>query len=411
MNEDVRQSYQWALSEAEKFYCKESSFLHDKNLVPFYENILFALLLMKSRNKEKIEQAAWILQRILAHEKSGLFPLYLHEYPSSSPRSFSFFAALYLIYRDFRHVLEKELRKDLEQTLFRMLETKPFHFQSELLFACGKYALGLQDDKELNSLAEKKDCIAWQRPAFLFEIFSALEILEQRPAAWSFFYEALASLWHAPTKSLLSTSLLQESPLHFLFNQRLISFPHFLQLAHVKGFFSQTLNEPKHLQKLSNFAAFSLQTIQGACFVCADKSLFAKQEKDQALFRFLLQEKEPATQFSCIQAKVYPDVHFLDNGLDLIFSFDKTNSPDNKEKGQELDFISNKELFVGKEKATYVLEGQTICPKDSSLRISFHAIEGRFAGRLSCLEGGAWKLKIKTWEEKAALCCKLRVIS
>ncbi|MCB1112613.1 MAG: hypothetical protein H7A37_07900 [Chlamydiales bacterium] len=55
--------------------------------IPFYENLLFALALFKSRTLEQGTEAALLLDRLVSFQSaSGNFPLYLHDFPNCQDR-------------------------------------------------------------------------------------------------------------------------------------------------------------------------------------------------------------------------------------------------------------------------------------------------------------------------------------
>lgn len=412
MNEAFIKKYHQALSAAQEYFSEQTVFLHDDKRISIAENILYSLLLMKSHNKEKIEIAISILQRLLAYQKDGLFPLYLHDYPVSQRASFSFFPALYQLYREYRHIMPKGLREELKNCLFKMLEAlEPYNFQSELTSACANLALGrITTTKVIDELAYRKDDIAWHRPVFLFEIYLALQILDEIPKSWSFFFEQIARLYCYPLNVFLLPSTCSSNPLELIFQEKQLPFPQFLQAALLRPFLVQNFERPSSLELKSKYGAFSLQKVQNTHLLFLDEKLFLRQEKDLCLFRFFQKQDHLSLQISCVQSKVYPTVEYHEDGVDFIFYFSKTICPDNKEKGQELELISNHELLVDGLKASYALEKQTICPKGVSFELSFEAIEGQFGARISFLQSDLWKLKIKTWEENPILRLSFRFV-
>jgi hypothetical protein len=50
--------------------------------IPFYENLLFALALCRTKTVDGVQEAKALLEKLLAYQGgSGLFPVYLHEFP------------------------------------------------------------------------------------------------------------------------------------------------------------------------------------------------------------------------------------------------------------------------------------------------------------------------------------------
>lgn len=85
--------------------------LHDK--VPLFENALFALALMQTRNGENIQEGSELLMALFPFQSSGLFPKYLHEYGRHFSNETT--AKLGLVFerieKEFLHVLKKSVRE------------------------------------------------------------------------------------------------------------------------------------------------------------------------------------------------------------------------------------------------------------------------------------------------------------
>ncbi len=56
-------------------YSKENSL----ETIPLYENVCFALALIRTKRRESIQEAKELLEHLLAFEVIGVFPLDLHE--------------------------------------------------------------------------------------------------------------------------------------------------------------------------------------------------------------------------------------------------------------------------------------------------------------------------------------------
>ena len=57
--------------------------------IPLLENFSFALALFRSRLTENVFKGKALLEKLLAFEVDGNFPVYLHEYPQCKDRDFS----------------------------------------------------------------------------------------------------------------------------------------------------------------------------------------------------------------------------------------------------------------------------------------------------------------------------------
>jgi len=103
-------------------HCYESEGTrHDT--IPLLENLCFALALFRSRLSDDILQGRQLLEKLLAFEVQGEFPIYLHEYPTIRDRgsSLDLLPALLHIQKEFGIVLGEGLQKQLAAAIARIL--------------------------------------------------------------------------------------------------------------------------------------------------------------------------------------------------------------------------------------------------------------------------------------------------
>jgi hypothetical protein len=91
MTEIHQKLLEQALKSGRALQSKETRFVHhyqgksDQTIhqtIPFYENLLFALALARTRTVEGVQEAKALLEKLLAYQSpNGLFPVYLHEFP------------------------------------------------------------------------------------------------------------------------------------------------------------------------------------------------------------------------------------------------------------------------------------------------------------------------------------------
>jgi hypothetical protein len=91
MTEIHQKLLEQALKTGRALQSKETRFVHhyqgksDQLLhqtIPFYENLLFALALARTRTVEGVQESKALLEKLLAYQSpQGLFPVYLHEFP------------------------------------------------------------------------------------------------------------------------------------------------------------------------------------------------------------------------------------------------------------------------------------------------------------------------------------------
>jgi hypothetical protein len=123
--EDKRYFIQLALNAGKDFLSQQTQYIHDRDAIPFYENICYILALVSSKQKENAEKAQDLLHHLLKFQIKnnsicdGAFPKYLHQYPYAKACSFQF--DLYLILEELlKHhslalgsVLANQLKKAL----------------------------------------------------------------------------------------------------------------------------------------------------------------------------------------------------------------------------------------------------------------------------------------------------------
>lgn len=105
-------------------HCYESCSENEHDTIPILENSCFVLALFRSKIADNVLEGRTLLEKILAFEVNGNFPIYLHEYPLCKNHclSLDILPVLHWIFRDFQSVLGEELKLKLEHTLKRIDE-------------------------------------------------------------------------------------------------------------------------------------------------------------------------------------------------------------------------------------------------------------------------------------------------
>jgi hypothetical protein len=85
--------------------------------IPTYENFCFALTLFRSRIAENVLEAKALLEKLLAFQVNGEFPVYLHEYPVCRYAGLGskLYPIIFFILRDFDMILGDHLREELHE--------------------------------------------------------------------------------------------------------------------------------------------------------------------------------------------------------------------------------------------------------------------------------------------------------
>ena len=84
--------------------------------IPLLENFCYVLALFRSRQTERIAEGKILLERLLAFEVNGNFPIYLHEYPLCKDRQMGLDILPVL------HWLQKEFHGALGPVLFKRVK-------------------------------------------------------------------------------------------------------------------------------------------------------------------------------------------------------------------------------------------------------------------------------------------------
>ncbi|MFI5344463.1 MAG: hypothetical protein ACHQUC_09610 [Chlamydiales bacterium] len=234
--EMTRRLVESAIAAGRAFQSPQTGFVHyyfsqpesaNHQTIPLYENLLFALALLRSRVIENIKEAQALLSRLLAFQNQaegpscGNFPFYLHEYPFC--RDFnvgiSFLAPFYWILKGFGHVLGQELRQRLEMSVGGIVQyglkadqSRSFPYSVALRFAASLIGLGGLLDRAdweqegvqmLNRLGDQPSQDSWYHTSHLSDLFIALQMakfdLSQQP--WKDFWQLASQTWHGPTAS------------------------------------------------------------------------------------------------------------------------------------------------------------------------------------------------------------------
>lgn len=105
-------------------YCYEDE--GNRETIPTYENFCFALALLRSKSMENVLEAKALLEKLLAFQVEGQFPVYLHEYPICRYEGLKdkLSTVIFYILRDFHGVLGDHLRELLSQLQHREPEAR-----------------------------------------------------------------------------------------------------------------------------------------------------------------------------------------------------------------------------------------------------------------------------------------------
>lgn len=237
-NGGVRQLIELATSCGRKHQNEQTGFVHffynkedekDNAAIPVYENLLFALSLMRSKSTDTVLEGKAIVEKILPFQNhveeigKGSFPIYLHEYPHCKDRllGIRLLPVFFSILDQFHHVIGAALKNKLIDASRKLLN-QCLHTHREkavpysLVFTLGilSQALGKFVNEE-NAIAEGKNILetlkrpqeefSWYTPAGLSEIIIALQSGTgiSLPDGWENFWQYLVDTWHKKSCSFV----------------------------------------------------------------------------------------------------------------------------------------------------------------------------------------------------------------
>jgi hypothetical protein len=209
-SERMRQLLEMAVTTGRSWQSSQTGYIHycynqlDEDFhhpIPFYENFLFILALMRTRHVENFNEGKEMLSRLLHYQNSesdksrGNFPIYLHDYPkcSSSSQAIKLLPIFYFITKNYQHVLgtalKAQLRTAIEKGLEyarRLINEKPLPYTLSMKVGACCQAIGqLLNNKKaigegqaiLKNLERGSHIPDWNSPSTLGEIILAMQMI------------------------------------------------------------------------------------------------------------------------------------------------------------------------------------------------------------------------------------------
>lgn len=228
------------LKAADTFLSSQTNLLHlsyqerpfEKNdPIPLYHNFLYALILLKNKEKESMQRGIEIVEHLLnfqiqSGEENGAFPRYLHEYPKIE-RCFEvvdILLPLFHIYNEFKGIFPAKIRERFREALLQSLnyldklfEQADLSYLLTLQIAALLYRFGevLKIDSFKEKGASKMDSLfskgmnkAWGSTRHLSKMILYLNILpiDKMPYLESF-YRYLSHVWNPDLKAYTGVGL------------------------------------------------------------------------------------------------------------------------------------------------------------------------------------------------------------
>lgn len=387
--EDKRYFIQLTLNAGKEFLSQQTQYIHDRDAIPFYENMCYILALVSSKQKENAEKAQDLLHHLLKFQIKnnpicdGAFPKYLHQYPYA--RACSFQVDLYFLFQDLlKHhslalgsVLVNQLKKALvffEEYLDKNnLLKKQTEENREGL--CSSKMLA----KALLPLRYKEECVLyealnnyadyWNPSLSCYSGPCIDEYYEKGSLQLSAFDYLMASYYHVYPSAFRYKNLLQ-------LQGALIPYFHEVKEAvyrEVKGFYKEM---PFSIINREDFSLFFFNNFHSEKVDVSSKGLH--------LFRYLWRNQdleESHHHIVCQSTELSVSTTYSDNQIDMVFTYPEELS-DKCHNQEELEFFVNyhPDLFwrVGDKKATVFALGDKVYlhSKDRVIEFVFSLEEG-----------------------------------
>ena len=231
----VRQLVELAVTAGRSHQSPQTSFVHychqkmDESVnhtIPVYENVLFALALIRMQTVQNITEGMDIINKILDFQnpESGNFPIYIHEYPNCRDRyaSIHLLAPLYWVLKGFQKVLGAELSEKIISSMKKVLvhadenyEKAPFQLAIKIAASEVAYGRFLKDKEmekkglerldNLRQVSESPDFGTWFSPIYIAETLVALQMVYGKisESSWTKFWTTLAETWYQPARTYI----------------------------------------------------------------------------------------------------------------------------------------------------------------------------------------------------------------
>lgn len=387
---------EWALAAGRHLQSAQTGFIHYyygetgqsiDQTIPFFENTLFCLALLRSRLMEHVQEAKTLLRRLLAFQSQepgksqGNFPLYLHEYPfcQDPALGLQLLAPFYWIVKHFGHVLGGDLKQSLEQAARYAIEysvreraIKAFPYSLSVRLAAAQLAYGTlwqetqwkQEGEEHLTVLAQKQLEGWVTTKQVADLLVGLQMVYPSllESPWEPLWHHLSQTWHCTTGCYSGPCIREwqagEEPQANLYD---------LYAGYFAGQFSRRalLMHPYHLQATliqpcqNKFTAHSSLLIaegymKGQAWQMVSQPLWVytllekkgasnpTMDKTYTPFRWIWGDLNFAHSLVC-QGGHYERVEYMREGqtIQLIFSLSAESLSEERVKPREIEFFVN----------------------------------------------------------------------
>jgi len=445
-DEGIRQLIELAISSGRTRQSTQTGYIHichhiqdeEEHLpIPVFENLLFALALLRTRISENILEAKEIIGKLLYFqnqitEAKGNFPIYLHEFPFCGDRfaGVHLLAPLYWMLKDYSQIMGSELKQRLETSLrglmnycLRIHEEKAASYPIAIKIGAAAKALGIflaqsdwlqKGEFLLNSLQNEPENKAWYNPASMADMLVALQMVHPSllHSPWKPFWIHLQNTWHSSARCYAGPALkdfqLREEAQPTLYDL----FMGYFSKAHSYRAFA---DHPFHLQgaliqpsqdRLEPLSYPFTQegNIEGRSWIVRQeqKYAFSAVSKNVSENLSLMKGFQPVRLVWGNRTRMHSlvcqggsfssfDFKPLDHGIELVFTLNECPEEDDGEKNREMAFYFDAQegvrtLVNGLAANTFRLDEKVsildeLCP--FSLTFSLIEGEGQFLGHFT----------------------------
>jgi hypothetical protein len=355
------------------YFYEEPNTLHPQT-IPILENIYYVLALFRQRLSDPILEGKNLLEKLLAFEVDGNFPIYLHQYPICKDRCLSIhaLAVFHHLLKDYRSVLGDELIKKIELVCLRIVA----------------HAQTIQREKKLPLAAESK-----------LQGYQGV-LTEKNPSGSSEWADYMIALMMMPKSSFVIDELAKASK-HWcsalgVFTSGTVSHPQegflpkmtlfdlFMYLE--QGFFSRSITPSYPLLLAASIVSvdeemklpFSKEDAVVSYFIPQAKEPFGLMWKENGLIRSLA--------FACPKGECLYEKRGDVFRLHFTYSQEIPDEDAQEEIAIFLDAQAQGELFVNESRSTTCKLSDEIVWRTNEKRVSFSIAivegEGKIMGHL-----------------------------
>lgn len=442
----IDQLIQYAIASGRFLQSSQTGFVHHherplddttRETIPLYENLLFALALLRSYKAEFHHEGAQLLTKVLAFqithaEHEGCFPIYVHEYPHCRDlvAQIRLFPVFFFLLHALPVPLHGTLRSHVEHAAAKLMHALQAIDPLELPIGLGMqwaaafFLLGKECKvhewsvkgaaalKAWQTRAEDPDSPFFFQPKQIAELLVSLQMLYPniQMSPWHFFWTRISDYWHMELATYVGPHICaqqaQEEPEVTLYDLYMGYFSHsysrratarqplHLQGALVQGSPEQLETPVLPFERTGTFQGRSWLIWQHPSYACTIIQKRVEDVPGHGFVPFILYWGDINTAHSLMCSGQGPqtiDWMPIDGGIALLARLPEEVPTEAKQRNRELSFYVDQTdatwIEVGVEKRSTVFQmGEQICLRGTyptiQLRFGLHSGDGYFFGHV-----------------------------